>query len=475
MITLTYARNLAEGAGFSLSPGTVHYGFTSPLNVLLLAGVGSLVGFELAIATTTVSLILLLLVATRGLSRIVFEDGAPGIALAIAIAANPLMASTYGLELLLGAALSVGLLTAWLRRKVKLTGLLLGLLMLTRPDYGTVAVLALLLEPDHQTLFGLDRARLSSAPRWRTAFKTALWALAPVLLWHGFAWIVLGSGLPVTFLIKFAQNPWGAFHFLNGPWMYVDRYPLATIGVLLPLMALAAGIPGWRRSADAEGPTAASQLAWPALGFAAAHFAGLAILRVPPYHWYYVPSLTFALVAAWCCLGNRRSRVPRRWLAAVFAFAAVSPLLLSAATRGVPLEEVPIHTNWATHDDYREMGRWLRDNLPSDEDIEIQGEIGTLAYYSRLPLADQFSHPAAFPDLLHKTGHGARTRFGDFKAINFRFHPGAVPLTPRWCLRGRPGNRAVVDAHAGGAVRTWRFQSSWTSTNWALLPCPPQP
>lgn len=463
MITLTYARNLAEGSGFSLVPGVVHYGFTSPLNVLLLAAVGLVVGFDHAITGATVGLILLLVGGSRCLSRVLFDDPTPGAALAIAIACSPWVASTFGLELLLGAVLSVFLLGSWLRSEHRRMGFLLGLLLLTRPDYGTVAVAALLLAPDAQQRWSVA-VRFPWSSDGRPAWIRALcFALPPVLLWHLYSWIALGSALPMTFLIKLAQSKWGDFHFANGVWMYLRQYPLASVGSLLPLLALALLV----RKPRIVDPPARAALA--ALVFGGAHFVGLAVLTVPPYHWYYVPSLTFALVAAWIAACRLPAALQqRRRLAFAFATLAFVPLGVLAIARGLPLNEAPIHSNWATHRDYREMARWLADNLPDDQEIQIRGEIGTLAYYSGLRLADPFSHPAAFPDLLHKAGHGQPTRHGRVKAVNFLFHPGARPLTPTWCIDGR----RRTSSGAPEPIRSWTFQTSWSpATTWTVTRC----
>jgi hypothetical protein len=45
------------------------------------------------------------------------------------------------------------------------------------------------------------------------------------------------------------------------------------------------------------------------------------------------------------------------------------------------VKEMPIHSNWASQERYREIGLWLKEHCKG-RGIAVQNEIGTIAYYS---------------------------------------------------------------------------------------------
>ena len=470
MITLTYARNLAEGAGFSLTGGITHYGFTSPLNVLLLAAVGKLVGFDQAITVATAGLIVALFWAARRLSDAIWGRPSFGLGLTVMIVVNPLISSTFGLEVLLGAVGSVLLVEALVTQRPRFCGLVLGLLILTRPDYGSLAVAALLFAPVSSPATpgpgrGARDARISFHPdKLRWWIRAASVAAVPVVLWHGFAWIALGSALPVTLFIKQAQAPWEVFTMANGWWLYLREAPLPAFGAIAPLALLFCAFLPRARSDDRA--MVAVRLG---LILGSAHFLGLALLMVPPYHWYYGPSLCLLLIAAWAALFASIHKTTRRRPVSVAAVSACAlPLVLLVATRGLPLDEAPIHTNWVRHRDYRDMAEWLSKHVDPSTPIQIDGEVGTLSYYSRLALFDDFGHPGALPELEVPDGGSRPPSSGRWKAVNFLFHPGSEPLAPELCLRGvyhpeRPFTKPTI--------KQWTFATNWTEIRWVLGTC----
>ena len=57
---------------------------------------------------------------------------------------------------------------------------------------------------------------------------------------------------------------------------------------------------------------------------------------------------------------------------------------------GIRVAEMPIHTNWATHEQYVEVGQWLKDHNNGDI-ILVDGEVGTLGYYCECKVSSFFS------------------------------------------------------------------------------------
>ena len=62
-------------------------------------------------------------------------------------------------------------------------------------------------------------------------------------------------------------------------------------------------------------------------------------------------------------------------------------------------EEMPIHTNWATHSDYRKIGIWIKRNYPNSP-IKVYREIGTLAFYCDCNLVNPYSSQGWMNDYL---------------------------------------------------------------------------
>ncbi|MEK6443533.1 hypothetical protein [Pseudonocardia sp. T1-2H] len=221
-ITLDYARSLAFHGQWALEPGHQANTATSPLNVLLLAGF-SLVTRDPVIAAG-VLLVVALGVLGWALSSIGRVHGRPLLLPALGVAAVavcPLLASTVGMETYLAVALIACLARAAVCRRPVEAGAVVGLLVLTRPDL---------------VAFGL--AALLVPALFRRALVVVGVAAAVALPWFVTSWLVLGSALPDTVLLKVGDH-WGPWNFGNGLLLYHDTYPAA---VLLSVLAAGAGV-----------------------------------------------------------------------------------------------------------------------------------------------------------------------------------------------------------------------------------------
>jgi arabinofuranosyltransferase len=227
-IHLQFARNLAEGFGFSFNPGTPVAGSTAPLWTALLAAparlrldpIGStkVLGLTLTIVTA--------LLAGR-LTEWVSRSREAGLFTALVLALSPGMTwgSLSGMEVSLYAALATGTLLAYLRALESGSawwGLLAGLAGTARPE---VFVLFPLLASDW-------------AVRWwhgRLPMQTPLRVIAPIVAFaiptSAFVWLNLTAGghlLPLTFYAKtygmgtvpsLMEGRW------RDAWLDVWRYP----------------------------------------------------------------------------------------------------------------------------------------------------------------------------------------------------------------------------------------------------------
>jgi hypothetical protein len=368
-ITMAYARNLAFHLHWGLIADETANSATSPLNVIALAVITAVV--RNALVAVGVLFVATAVLAARWLAalgeQLELSRALPVIAVGLLLL-NPLLLSTVGLEPYLTAALFAGLLRYGTARRGGAFGVVAGLTVLARPDCAVVViVIALVLRPG-----------------WVRAIGAALLVTLP---WYVFSWLVLGSALPDTLIIK-AGEAWSKYDFWNGPALYLAVYPAPTVLGFLPAIAGVLVLAGllisrireewtpWQRAAAAAG-----------LG-AVAHYGVYGLLHTAPFHWYYAPMI----VGTTLCFAIAMSRFSGRLAAA----GAVVPALLACASlvvdlqHGLPWQRAPITTNWATAAEYQRMGEDLH-RIVGTSAVESPGEIGTLAYYCDCAIVDAFS------------------------------------------------------------------------------------
>ena len=397
-ITLSYARNVALTGTWGLLSDVPSNTATAPAWVLLLAATTLVVRDP--VVALGILYVLMLVTAVFALRTTARRTGLPSWAAPVGvllIAVNPLVLSTMGLETQLLITLFTCLLAAGTAHRPALFGMVAGLIFLTRMD----AVMALVLF----TLFFPAALR-----RLHVVASAALLVVVPWLWW---SWRHLGSVVPDTLLIKSGQQSWGPYDVTNGWGWWLDFYnPLVVFTAWVPMAAGAIAVLGLVVVAvRSMGP---SVLPWLGMAVAGAtHWGTLAIIGVPPYHWYYglvIAAGTLAVVALCGALAGTGTGMARPGV--VVASACVVLLVLSLYVdlaqptksgvgpsnhASVPWEVAPIQSNWMTSAGYEDMGADLRELLTAP-DGEVQrvaafGEIGHLAYVCDC-LVDGFADPA---------------------------------------------------------------------------------
>ena len=382
-IQLRYAETLATTGRWGFYPEQTGNMATSPLNVLLLGGIRALTGLQVgavvvvaALALTTAFLGLRAVAAAAGMGAWL-----PWIGTA-ALASNPLLCSTVGMESLTFAALTTVVLACAVRRRPVLLGATLGLLFLARPDGVLLGVV----------LLGTLRLRLRETLLCAAAFA------AVSLPWVLVSWTLLGSAVPDTLFLKCAQR-WGdgSLRFLNGPAAYLRGFPAAA---LLSLAFLPFAPAAFRGAQALRRPAAALAV------FAVLHYAAYSRLGVPPYHWYYAPEVACAAIlgaigAAWLIEGAPVSPpVPgagQPWTASRGIAAGTAAVVLIAGfavsfPRTGAAADPPIRPNWASVSRYREIAAEVEDLVGPGAVVSVHGEISTLAWHCRSArFLDEFS------------------------------------------------------------------------------------
>jgi hypothetical protein len=425
-ITFCYVRSILGSQTWGFLPGRVGNTATCPLNLVLATVISFFTGSppEAAIWVALIALTLNTVLLARISSRL-FDTEVFGYLAALAIVCNPLLISTIGLEGLLVTLFIVATIYCYVCERWYWAAVVLGLQTLTRAE-GVLYFLVFL------WFIPTNRLRL----RCVALFSACI---AP---WYVFAWVYLGSVVPDTLIIKINDN-WPQGHFFNGLACYLRVYPVATVlsFAFLPLLLVYFHKKMWRnttlkveiqrrnsrlgrKSAASQGASKretarnadvshaavpsgrddpknresqSSRWRWDGANrvirmvalFGLIHFVAYSILHVPPYHWYYVPSVTCIVLLGSFALGVayrtfRDGVWPRRLLLAVIVVYLATPLsgmfYLLARDRFV-VQQMPIHTNWASHTQYREIGLWLKEHHQGDG-IAVPGEVGTIAYYS---------------------------------------------------------------------------------------------
>jgi hypothetical protein len=412
-ITLRYVKTLSESGTWGFFPDYVSNTATSPLNVLLLTIVNGMTRSPVdAVVWLTMTALIASALLLRGIASILKLPLFGWLAFT-ALVFNPFLMSTLGLESVLFTTFLIAAVYFYLSQRFDAMVIACGLLTLTRPD--GILLLAILVVP---------------LPHYRARFRAVVLYLLCIAPWYLFSWAFLGSFLSETLVIKVNQS-WGTIvSYGNGLLYYIWRYPTETLlsFLSLPLAGLAFLKPV--RGLSPLVPILAV--------FGLLHYVAYTAMRVPPYHWYYVPQLVCVVLlgalATAALLRNAAARFQRGGsLALILLALGIPPLgmLALVAQRGAPLQEALVHTNWATPAQYRAIGEWLKENH-GDEigTLENPGEIGTIAYYCDCILLDEL-----FNDRTWVTNWVAEARRRtDMRAllvkINYLFYKAQPPFPP---------------------------------------------
>lgn len=386
-ITYRYARNIARGYGFVYNLNEPVLGTSTPLYTLVLALLGRLSGQDIRLISHLTS-VLSLWTSGVVLYYLGRRRGAlQAVAVALVFISNPLLISAIGMETFFLVALLLLALKSYVKGKLSLAGVLLGLLLLTR--YETALFAGLL-----GMHFLVKRRRF---PVW-LAFTSALFAI-----WMVFAWYAFGHIVPQSALAKLTILTAGyGYPFYLGAvvWWRVYGAQAAWYYALLPLALLGSY---WAIRSKVHELAYILILVW-----SGAYFL-VASLVAGSFSWYYGPLIPgFSILLVWGI------EFLVRPLAYLFKSTSSCPqsvrVLRSAAFSVITLGLVALQLSswtkgWVTYQGkivdvryvhYREVAEWLN-HYARDGDSLAAGEIGVLGYYTDMKIVDLFG--LVTPDL----------------------------------------------------------------------------
>ncbi len=354
-ITLTYARNIAQGHGFVYNGGPIMLGTTSPLLALWL-------GFWGAVLQTNNMAQLALItgaLAWAGTVWLAFWLGeqlqgpAAGKLMAILMATLAIWPHVLRAEFPLLMAFSLLALVLSMRQRYGWAGIFFGLACLTRGDAALLAGLS-----------GLAILWQKRRVPWRLVGGFSL-VLAP---WFLYASLTFGNPLPATLDIKRAHRAYGIWpHIITGFWRWFQRtaWPFQlrfALTVLLAPIAL----------------TRRNLWATVLLGWGLLHALSYTWLNVPFYFWYVLPIFVIASLGAGLTLATYKQKK----LSGVL-------LMVLVVLGGVGLNNAVARAERVNprSQAYLDTAAWLKNNTTPDSTVGYI-EIGILAYFSQRPVLD---------------------------------------------------------------------------------------
>lgn len=413
-ITMNYARSIAAGRGIVFGDSEQPtYGSTTPLNMLLLAGLYTVLPgvdqAQIAVMLSTAAWI-----ATGWLWY--GQGGVFGLrrwertwVALLVLAESALWIPFLGMEAWLFAFLLTLALVVYLRGRLFWAGTLTGLLFLTRGE-GVLLLTVLAIHLTRRT----DRAglRLRRKPLLRSYLRLALgfgWVTLP---WLILALATFGALLPGTLAAKSIQVQMGftqPFIAYLG-WLFVGEWrSLGFIGG-------AVGLSWWAVLAVLGAVYAGQQrrallllLVWLLL-FVLGYFA----LNIPTYKWYALPvvyiTTVFAGIAAAAAVdwGQRLVMTVRPRLSPLVG---MLPAFLIVAVMGLTIVSGDFSGAMVVderHDVYQALAGWLDAQTPVDSRIGYV-EIGYLGWYSHRSIVDMLglTNPEFVPFLRNRDFVGA--------------------------------------------------------------------
>jgi hypothetical protein len=371
-IHLQFARNLAEGAGFSFNPGVPVAGSTAPLWTLLLGAAFALAGPSIVIVKVIgVAVTLAAALITRQAALAWGASGPAALAAALAVLwTGPLAwGSLSGMEVPLAAMLVAAALWAHAHGRLFLTALFAALAPLARPE--SIVLLPL-----------LALSRPPTVRRLGAFVGLAALVLAPAV---AFSLMTVGAPVPATAAAKIEGGLLGWLAGVHEPLtrllvtrpLHFAREWIAwlwTTHVLLPIALVPAVIVVWSRVGPALGLPALALIAHPLA------MALLAPYRGPGFQEgrYSAHLLPLAFVVLAAALGPTWTR-RRGVVAAVWLSLALASLVPAATRYGWAVQNINAMQV--------RLGHWVAANVPRHGRVALN-DIGAIGYISRRPVID---------------------------------------------------------------------------------------
>ena len=383
-ITFRYAGNIAQGDGFVYNLGERVLGTTTPLQTLLLAGLGRILGAHNIPLVATILMPLFGAAAGVVAYSALVRLGLPragAAAGALLFYLHPLVTKTSlgGMETPLVIFLMALSLRFLSRKQSVAAATAVAFLALCRID---------------GLIWGALIIGVALLSRHRRPLRQAAAFAAVIAPWLIFSTLYFGSLAPNTMLAKGVVRPgredllFQPLHFGRLSSFYVSGAGLAIGDPLFPLWLFLLGL-GVYAVARAKRRELLLLPLFPPV-YAVLMYLG----RAPKYEWYLAPMLFPSLFLGGAGVGRIISWVgaPKAdWRLRTAAAICIGVMIALAITNGAPnLPKRMRHTKLFQENEFglrRAVGLWLRDNTPTDASVAMEA-IGYQGYYSNRRIID---------------------------------------------------------------------------------------
>jgi arabinofuranosyltransferase len=466
-IHFQFARNLAEGQGFSYNPGVPVAGSTAPLWTLLLGGLFAVAGSHPHLAKVLGSAAALgaALAAARLALAWTADRGAALLAGVLTALSGPLLwGALSGMEVALAALLVTAGLLAHTQGRDLAAAALLALAVLARPECVLVFTLVWAAGPLTLRRLAVFAGCAGAVVGPWVAFNlattgTLLPATAAAKIEGGLVGFLAGASEPLTETLL--SRPW-RFSVEWGGW-------LGSVNALLPLLLLPGVWLLWRRGGR--------RLALPVAVLAVQPLAMalLAPYRGPAFQEgrYSIQLLPMAFAVAAlpvAALGGDGAAASglarfRRLLVAGLAVAALVSLWPAATRYGWAVQNIEAMQV--------RLGRWVDANTPRDARLALT-DVGAIGYLSRREVIDVMGlvTPAILPyrrDGEDGVLHYLERACPDYLIVFPAWFPRLTAMTDRFS----PVERVRLKLNTvAGAAEMVVYETIWTRRRAASPTCP---
>ncbi len=373
-VTYRYAENIAGGKGFVYNEGERVIGTTTPLYTLLMAFFIKL-GFNVFFASNSVGLISAVM-SVVFVYLILKESGfgKAGLLAAffLAVINDFVIYTMNGMETSFYIMLILAVIYFYIKEKMVITSMFLGLVALTRPDGLVLAAVV-------YAYYLITKRKI---PWTSLAIFIAI-----ILPWFIFAKLYSGSFLPISLMGKQIQGAVSTIPFvvrLLG--FFYDRCYL----ILFPFFALGL-ITAYR-----------FKKLYLLLLWAAAYILAYIIVGVETYAWYLIPLIpVFVIIAS---LGIDKVvefiKLKSKKILPFIFIVGIIFLIIPTSILGMHHYINKVDPNWRS---YITVSLWLKDNVPQDSSLMF-GAIGYVGYYGGQRIIDTVFLVTELPEDIGRYG-----------------------------------------------------------------------